>query len=298
MNVHQLAGPVIGAVIGCFTNYIAVKMLFRPLNPIRIGSFTLPFTPGIIPRGRTRLAKAVGAAVGESLLTEESFTETLLSPAVEKRLKEKIRLFLYANRKNELTLRELLLEVIDEPFYETGMTNLTASLTDRFVARLLEADVGGLIADEAARAVRERIHGGLISFVIGDNMLNLIRDTICDEVNLYLEGHAEELIGPRVESECEAFMEMKVGALVGKIDDCGLPLDTILWDAYAALVHKKLGAALRRLDLSAMIEKKINEMDMLEVERLVLSVMKKELDAVVALGAVIGFALGLVNVFI
>ena len=47
-----------------------------------------------------------------------------------------------------------------------------------------------------------------------------------------------------------------------------------------------------------MIEKKINEMDMLEVERLVLSVMKKELDAVVALGAVIGFALGLVNVFI
>ncbi len=94
MNYHLLAGPVIGAAIGYFTNYIAVKMMFRPLHPVKIGSRTLPFTPGIIPRGKSRLAKAIGEAVGENLLTEESFAETLLSPAIEKHLKEKIRLFL------------------------------------------------------------------------------------------------------------------------------------------------------------------------------------------------------------
>ena len=32
-----IAGPAIGAVIGYCTNYIAVKMLFRPLKPIKIG---------------------------------------------------------------------------------------------------------------------------------------------------------------------------------------------------------------------------------------------------------------------
>ena len=47
-----IAGPAIGAVIGYCTNYIAVKMLFRPLKPIKIGNRTLPFTPGIIPKGQ------------------------------------------------------------------------------------------------------------------------------------------------------------------------------------------------------------------------------------------------------
>ncbi|MDD6065009.1 MAG: DUF445 family protein, partial [Firmicutes bacterium] len=51
MNWIQIfAGPAIGAVIGYCTNYVAVKMLFRPLKPIRIGKFTLPFTPGVIPK--------------------------------------------------------------------------------------------------------------------------------------------------------------------------------------------------------------------------------------------------------
>lgn len=35
--VAMLSGPVIGAVIGYFTNYIAVKMLFHPRNPVKIG---------------------------------------------------------------------------------------------------------------------------------------------------------------------------------------------------------------------------------------------------------------------
>ena len=43
--IEILAGPVIGAVIGYFTNYIAVKMLFHPLKPVKIGGRTLLFTP-------------------------------------------------------------------------------------------------------------------------------------------------------------------------------------------------------------------------------------------------------------
>jgi uncharacterized membrane protein YheB (UPF0754 family) len=39
-------------------------------------------------------------------------------------------------------------------------------------------------------------------------------------------------------------------------------------------------------------------MDVLEVEELVLSIMKKELNSVVNLGAVIGFVIGIINIFI
>ena len=84
--IEILAGPVIGAVIGYFTNYIAVKMLFHPLKPVKIGGRTLPFTPGIIPKGRPRLAKALGKAVGEKLLTREDIRKMLLSGDVKDKI--------------------------------------------------------------------------------------------------------------------------------------------------------------------------------------------------------------------
>ena len=137
-----------------------------------------------------------------------------------------------------------------------------------------------------------------MSFVVTDGLVDSLRESISQGLQIYLEEHAEEFLTPKVEEECRAAMDTAVGTLVGRIDDCGLPLDEILWNAYEALVRKKLKAALQRLDISQMVEKKINEMDVEEVETLVLSVMQKELNAIVSLGAVIGFFLGLLNLFL
>jgi uncharacterized membrane protein YheB (UPF0754 family) len=61
--------PVAGAIIGYFTNDLAIKMLFRPYKPIYIGKRRLPFTPGLIPSNQERLAKKVSDTIMGSLLT-------------------------------------------------------------------------------------------------------------------------------------------------------------------------------------------------------------------------------------
>ena len=61
--LHYITGPVIGAIIGYTTNYIAIKMLFRPLEPKYIFGKRVPFTPGIIPRRKAQFAEALGKAV-------------------------------------------------------------------------------------------------------------------------------------------------------------------------------------------------------------------------------------------
>ncbi len=66
-----VAPPVAGAIIGYFTNDIAIKMLFRPYKPIYLGKRQLPFTPGLIPRNQERLAKRVSDTIMGSLLTPE-----------------------------------------------------------------------------------------------------------------------------------------------------------------------------------------------------------------------------------
>jgi uncharacterized membrane protein YheB (UPF0754 family) len=66
-----LLPPIAGAIIGYFTNDLAISMLFRPYRPIYIGKRLLPFTPGLIPRNQERLAQRVSDTIMGSLLTPE-----------------------------------------------------------------------------------------------------------------------------------------------------------------------------------------------------------------------------------
>jgi uncharacterized membrane protein YheB (UPF0754 family) len=63
--------PVLGGVIGYFTNDIAIKMLFRPYEPKTIFGKRIPFTPGLIPSNQERLAQKISDVIMRSLLTPE-----------------------------------------------------------------------------------------------------------------------------------------------------------------------------------------------------------------------------------
>ncbi|NER78261.1 MAG: DUF445 domain-containing protein [Leptolyngbya sp. SIO1D8] len=66
-----LAPPVVGGVIGYFTNDLAIKMLFRPYRPYYFFKRRLPLTPGLIPSNQGRLAQRVADTIMGSLLTPE-----------------------------------------------------------------------------------------------------------------------------------------------------------------------------------------------------------------------------------
>lgn len=86
--VFYLAPPIIGAIIGYVTNAIAIKMLFRPLYPIKIGKVRLPFTPGILPRERHKLADNIGRMVETELLTEEIIRQRFAKPDVTQAIEQ------------------------------------------------------------------------------------------------------------------------------------------------------------------------------------------------------------------
>ncbi len=69
----------VGSIIGFITNFFAILMLFKPHTRWSILKIPLPFTPGVIPRNREKIARNVGNVVGETLLNEESIKEKLYS---------------------------------------------------------------------------------------------------------------------------------------------------------------------------------------------------------------------------
>lgn len=80
MNPIFIVSPLMGGVIGYFTNWLAIKMLFRPHNKMYIGNIPIPFTPGLIPKERTRIAKSVADAVGDNLLNPDFLAKEAVAP--------------------------------------------------------------------------------------------------------------------------------------------------------------------------------------------------------------------------
>ena len=82
MNVTILLSSVgIGAIIGYITNYVAIKLLFRPYKSIKIKNIVI-FPQGVIPREKTLLAKKVGEVVRDFILSEEEIRKII--KAIEK----------------------------------------------------------------------------------------------------------------------------------------------------------------------------------------------------------------------
>ena len=60
--------PLLAALIGWLTNYIAVKMIFRPRRPVRLFFFTFW---GLLPRRQEELAESIGETVARELISSE-----------------------------------------------------------------------------------------------------------------------------------------------------------------------------------------------------------------------------------
>jgi len=82
LHAASLATPVIGAMIGYCTNWLAIRMLYRPYRPENIFGIHNPFTPGLIPKEQARLAKKVAEAVGNHIITPELLSQKLISPSL------------------------------------------------------------------------------------------------------------------------------------------------------------------------------------------------------------------------
>ncbi|WP_349409572.1 DUF445 domain-containing protein [Pseudalkalibacillus sp. SCS-8] len=103
---------VIGAAIGGFTNSLAIKMLFRPYNPIYIGRFRIPFTPGLIPKRREELAIQLGEMTVNHLITKEGLQKKLNQTEFKNELVEWLKKGLHTQLEKEQSINDLAADLL------------------------------------------------------------------------------------------------------------------------------------------------------------------------------------------
>ena len=83
MNYWIILVPIISAFIGWFTNWIAIKMLFHPKNPIKILGITFQ---GIFPKRQKQFAEKLGKLVSAELLSFQEIEQKIANPNNVKKL--------------------------------------------------------------------------------------------------------------------------------------------------------------------------------------------------------------------
>ena len=274
---------VTSAIIGIFTNYIAVKMLFRPYTAKYIGKFHIPFTPGIVPRRKGALAKALGRMVSEMLVRTEDLKNALLSDEISMTIAKGILAFPSIRSSGEALFPDQ---------YEEGRDTVLDYLTDKIMGGILAMNVGEVIAAEAATTVQGfASRNPLVGMFVNDAMIAQLSAPIGEKVTAFLEGDGRAKLRNALDEELSEMEEKPVAKLVGDT----AAFEKIIVGLYRRLVDKYAHSIATQFHIDAIVEAKVNAMPPEALEALMLSVMKKELTDVIRLGAVIGFIMGLIT---
>lgn len=289
---------MIGALIGYFTNYIAVKMLFKPHHPIRIGSWRLPFTPGLIPKRKDELAGAIGGAIGDVLLTKSDLAKAVPSETVKSAIAEELWDKFRDSRESLVSVGQAVTEYIPEDKYEQMRERLEELITEKAMDALRQMDISQMVVTEGTQAIKDKVQGSMLAMMLNDQILQSMAAPIGEELERYIEEKGADKIRPIVAGELTKLETGTVGHLMSQIPLEKERMKKIVDVLYDTCVEDSVENMMANIDVAAIAEDKIKEMDVAALEKLILSVMKKELNAIVNLGALIGLVIGLLNLLI
>ena len=85
--------PLIGALIGWGTNLFAIKLIFRPLNPIKI-PFLGTEIQGLIPKRRLEISKNIGETLEHEIISPEEIMENIVSEETKAIILEHIKVMI------------------------------------------------------------------------------------------------------------------------------------------------------------------------------------------------------------
>ena len=292
-------GPAVGAVIGYLTNDVAIRMLFRPHKAKYIMGIHIPFTPGIIPKEKNRIAGAIGKAVSENLMNREVLEKNLLSDEMLSKIGSSIDEFVTTQSQNDETIEEFARHYLPQEDIEAMRANVTEGIIKMVTAKLEDSRLGESIASMATKHVIEKTRKSAAGRFGADMLIQpiaqYVEGILAKHINEILHNNSKQMVQGLVIDESKQLMGMSMRGLMTGHDEQIAQIKSGILNAYRVIITEHLPRILQDIDISEIIEQRIKEMDMEEVEVIILDVMKKELRAIVWLGALLGSIMGTVT---
>lgn len=277
-----IIGALIGAVIGYITNWLAIKMLFRPREAKYIFGMKLPFTPGLIPKEKSRIANKVGETVGTHLLNSDSLSKALKDDKIKAKFnevaKEKINQVINSNS----TLEESLKNTLGENYYALK-GNMINNITKTILESIQEEEFKNKVKFYIVDSIKERLNKNpekIIDFINSNKFREVIINTLEEEKTRDIIGKAllkevktlgkedltiEEVIPENIKPYIEEYVKSQKDTLVDIIknllrdDEVSHKIKSTINDNIPSIVSMFLSGDVIYGKLVSLVDKSLSE---------------------------------------
>lgn len=290
----------VGTAAGGLSDTVAVWMLFNPKKK-KFGF------QGAIPKNQARLAKSLGRTVGERLLTPGDLQSELARPellaAFQSRVEDVIA--------NMLTSRDPLIDKVP-PAVVTALEEATTAYLPVAMTKL-----GAFLGQPTTRVkLRNALHSMFNRFVDDmrfherifaklmmtekkfDTVLDAIEtDGVEQVVGLLEEPEIREEISKAIHDAILSYLQKPISDILGNVEAKRDPEAPARLAASAAPViwewiHDQLPELIKKLDVQAMVERKVMAFSVERVEEILRGVIQNELNLIIITGYVLGGLIG------
>ena len=277
-----IIGALIGAVIGYITNWLAIKMLFRPREAKYIFGMKLPFTPGLIPKEKSRIANKVGETVGTHLLNSDSLSKALKDDKIKAKFnevaKEKINQVINSNS----TLEDSLKNTLGENYYALK-GNMINNITKTILESIQEEEFKNKVKFYIVDSIKERLNKKpekIIDFINSNKFREVIINTLEEEKTRDIIGKAllkevktlgkedltiEEVIPENIKPYIEEYVKSQKDTLVDIIknllrdDEVSHKIKSAINDNIPSIVSMFLSGDVIYGKLVSLVDKSLSE---------------------------------------
>lgn len=247
----------VSGLIGFFTNWLAITMLFKPAEKRPI------LGHGLIPAQKNRIAYRLAQAVSEDLINPEI-------------IKKKITESDIISRYRELSTRYIK-NIIDDPEFRSDLKQWVVAYLDEMIA---DPEIRAALAKRILTQIEEALHNKSFekialktyTFIKGREMQHIIEEALVQ-------------IPTSVESGLDKLDDL-LDELPQKIDENSENIENVV----TTLLHKLIN----QLDVHALVEDNLRSYDEQHISNIIRSATNEQLRYIQYLGAVLGVIGGFV----
>jgi uncharacterized membrane protein YheB (UPF0754 family) len=278
--IAALSQLVIATVHGLLGAWLAVRMVFRPLRPIYILGWKLPFTPGMIPAERESFLERFAGVIADRVLTVETITDEIVNLGIQSEIHT-----VSAQHYTEQTTSEDFLTSLAQRFVGVLEDERNAEPISRRVNESLSAIVVAEVGEKygfIGKIIANRlIETGLIKKILTLSLKDIARQLSRNPVSREGMVNAITAVGQQVFS----------GTGTGEFK----PLPTVAPDQEMTVVDDFVKSLSRRLDIERIMREQLNGFSNEMIEDLVYRAAGRELNMIIRFGAFVGFGIGIIQ---
>ena len=210
---------IVGAIIGYITNWLAIKMLFRPYEEKKFLGLHVPFTPGLIPKERDRIARSVGKTIGEYLLSPEIIIGALSKDKMDYHIKLWVESNINKLKEEDRTIKAFimdlnygninrLLELVEGKITESICFKLREDKFQQKSMDLIEKYIFDESSNTFPTVINEKLELLLNDLSSSNEVRMILEEAICNKVNQLSndERPLNEVIPENIIYETKAFI--------------------------------------------------------------------------------------------